>query len=286
MLFLTEIRTSIRRSSAVVTAFSFVYLSILLALRWKHIEVHPLLEPTVGNWVNVYGINSTTSLQGTPLIFLQTWMRVLLTVAAFGGLTGLAVSLLISRGTRRLTDISSRVSWKQFSVLLGPFSVAYVSILVARAGSERLVDRYLMELLLVAVLYLVRYYQERVHLRLPVAFILLIGLMALYGIAWTHNMFSFYRARVALVAELGTAGIPDTSVDNGWEYNLSVELQHASYLNDRRIQIPAHAYVAPPPPPASVCKMAMYDVSPHVHPILRSVVRSQSVLRSSALRSG
>jgi hypothetical protein len=267
MLFLPEIRKSIRRTVAVVATSSVVYLLILLALRWRHIKLHPLLEPTMGNWVNVYGINSTSFLQGSPLIYLHTLVRVLLTITAFGSLIGLAVSLLVSRGTRPATGISSGLSWKQLGVLLGPFSVAYILVLVPRAASERLVDRYLIELLLVAMLCLVRYYQERILPRLPFAFIFLIGFIALYGIACTHNMFSFYRARVALVAELGAAGVPATSVDNGWEYNLALELQHASYLNDSRIKIPANAYVAPPQPPPSICRMEMSDVSPHVHPI-------------------
>lgn len=267
MLFLPEIRKSLRRSVAVVATFSSVYLVILLALRWKHIELHPLLEPTLGHWINVHGIDITNSLHGSAPVYLQTWMRVLLTITALGGLIGLAVSLLVSRGTRPATGISPGVSWKQLGVLLGPFSVAYILILVPRAASERLVDRYLIELLLVAVLCLVRYYQERILPRLPLAFIFMIGCTALYGIVCTHNLFSFYRARVALVAELGAAGVPDTSVDNGWEYNLAVELQHASYLNDSRIQIPANAYVVQPPPPASICGMALSDVSRHVHPI-------------------
>ncbi len=46
--------------------------------------------------------------------------------------------------------------------------------------------------------------------------------MAIYGIIATHNTFAFYRARVALAAELRASGVPDTSVDNGWEYNLNV----------------------------------------------------------------
>jgi hypothetical protein len=267
MLFLPEMRKSLRRLVATIAASSVIYILILLALRWKHIDVHPLLEPTVGNWINVYGINSTTSLHGTPAVYLQTWMRVLLTIVVFGSLFGLAVSLLGARGKRVVTDLSPSVSWKQLGMLLGPFSLAYVLILVPRGASDRLVDRYLIELVLVALVCLVRYYQDRISPRLPAALIVLIGLMAIYGITCTHNMFSFYRARVALVAELRAAGIPDTSVDNGWEYNLAVELQHASYLNDSRIKLPANAYVPPPAPPPSICNMAMFDVSPHVHPV-------------------
>jgi hypothetical protein len=91
--------------------------------------------------------------------------------------------------------------------------------------------------------------------------------MAIYGIAVTHNMFSFYRTRVALAAELRSNGVPDTSVDNGWEYNLVVELQHADFINEPTIAVPAHAYVPTPPPPADACPIFKYDETPHIHPL-------------------
>ena len=73
---------------------------------------------------------------------------------------------------------------------------------------------------------------------------LVIALMAALGIAVTHNTFALYRARIALAAELNADGVPSTSVNNGWEYNFGIELQHAGYINDSRIVRPANAYVA------------------------------------------
>ena len=130
-----------------------------------------------------------------------------------------------------------------------------------------LFDRYLLGLLLVALICLVRYYQERIQHRLSVACALLVVLMAAYGVVVTHNMFSFYRARVALAAELRAHAIPDTSVDNGWEYNFGVELQHATHLNYPTIAVPAHAYIPAPPLPAGTCSMFWYDFTPHIHPL-------------------
>jgi hypothetical protein len=92
--------------------------------------------------------------------------------------------------------------------------------------------------------------------------------MAIYGIAVTHNMFALYRARVAIAAELRAAGVPDTSVDNGWEYNLGVELRHSDFVNESTIVVPAHAYVPTPPPPAGICStLWAYDATPHIHPL-------------------
>jgi hypothetical protein len=79
-------------------------------------------------------------------------------------------------------------------------------------------------------------------------------------------MFALDRARVAIAAELRTAGVPDTSVDNGWEYNFGVELQHSDFINDDRILVPTHAYIPTPPLPAGTCPMALFDNTPHIHP--------------------
>jgi hypothetical protein len=92
-------------------------------------------------------------------------------------------------------------------------------------------------------------------------------LMAAYAIITTHNTFAFYRARVALAAELHANGIPDTSIDNGWEYNFNVELQQATSLKDPRIVTPANFYVPAPRIPSLPCRMYWYDDTPHIHPL-------------------
>ncbi len=119
--------------------------------------------------------------------------------------------------------------------------------------------------LVVIVLCLVRYYQEKVNPRIPVAGILLVGIMAVFGVALTHNTFAFYRARVALATELHSAGIPDTSIDNGWEHNFDVELQHSNHINEPGIVLPPNAYVPTPPQPPSVCQTFWHDFTPHIH---------------------
>jgi hypothetical protein len=88
--------------------------------------------------------------------------------------------------------------------------------------------------------------------------------MAIYGVAITHNMFAFYRARVAIATELREAGIPDTAVDGGWEYNMMVELKYAGYINEWEIEEPAGAYVPTAPPPANNCPTFWYDKTPHI----------------------
>ena len=138
------------------------------------------------------------------------------------------------------------------AILLAPFAIAYILLLFPGATQRHhrsLSARRCLSSLCSAS---VRYYQERIQPQLPLAqHSLWSPIMAIYGVTVTHNTFALYRARVALAAELRADGIPDTSVDNGWEYNLGVELQHANHINDPRIIVPAHAYVPTPRSPAA-----------------------------------
>jgi hypothetical protein len=144
--------------------------------------------------------------------------------------------------------------------------VVYAFLLVPRAGAYHLTERYLLGLLVVALVCMVRYFQERIQPRLPTACAVLVGIMAVYGIVNTHNTFAIDRARVELADALTAAGVADTGVDNGWEYNLGVELRHAGYINTDRIVIPAHAYQPAPPLPAGTCEVNAYDFTPHIQP--------------------
>jgi Dolichyl-phosphate-mannose-protein mannosyltransferase len=271
VLFLPEIRKSRSRVIAVFSAALLV--GIVLAAYPSHIRssFEVLLEPTMragGDWVGVHGIHEGHHLQGTPPIFLNHGMQALLAILSLGGLLGLIASFLRARRAHLPVDSSTTNAWKQLAVLMAPFTAGYILLLIACAGTTYyLFDRYALGLLLVALLCLLRYYQEYIHHQLPLASVFMIAVMAIYGIVVTHNMFSLYRARVALAAELRANDIPDTSVDNGFEYNFGVELQHTDHINDPRIIVPAHAYVSVPPLPAGTCEMFWHDKAPHIHPV-------------------
>ena len=272
-LFLPQLRSLRPRILALLALIAAGYL--FLATYPSHLRGRFPLEPTLhnGNWVSVHGIyEGVVSLSDwhsqTP-IFLNTPTCALLTLVSIGGLLGLLVSL---RRTRKTPTNDSpptsqkALTWYQLTVLLAPFTLAYMVLLLPRS-TGLLFDRYALELLLVATIFLVRYYQDRIHPQLPFATTLLVAVMAIYAIATTHNMFSIDRARVSLAAELNANGVPDTSVDNGWEYNFDVEIQQAGYINDARILIPTHAYTPAPPPPTGICQMLFYDDTPHIHPL-------------------
>jgi hypothetical protein len=268
VLFLPAIRRIRPRTLAILSVLLAGYL--FLALYPSHIRGSLPLEPvsgSVGEWVNAPATFAYLILQGSPPAFLLLGVQALLTIATLGGLLGLIVSFLRNRrDTPPATTFPITISWKQLGVLLGPYTIAYAFLLLPRAATTGLHDRYFLGLLSGALLCLVRYYQERIQPQLPSASFLLIGIMAIYSITVTHNMFSLYRARVAIAAELRAAGIPDTSVDNGWEYNFGVELHHADHLNVSTIAVPANAYVPTPPLPAGTCPMNTFEETPHIKP--------------------
>src|ERR1700735_1640890 len=85
-LFLPEIRKSSRRAKVAISIVSLGY--VVLAVHWGHAHPGFLLEPTLGDWVNVHGLPEIMFLQGTPPIFIHPWIQILLTIVSIGGLIG------------------------------------------------------------------------------------------------------------------------------------------------------------------------------------------------------
>jgi hypothetical protein len=260
-MFLPQIFLRNRRSILVVVLVVLAY--VALGIQRGYI---PLLEPVLGDWVTVFGMVHEGGMPGLPPILLHTGFRALLTVGSLGGLLGVAASLLSSRPNQPRAE-SSKVSWRQISVLVVPFTLAYAALLIPRAATVGISDRYVIGLAFPALLCVVRYYQDRVQWRLPLAAVLLVVFTAMLSVIMTRNSFAFYRARVAVAHELRAAGVPDTSTDNGWEYNFDVELQHADHLNFPTIAVPANAYVPISPPPSGPCSLPFYEVTPHITPL-------------------
>ena len=263
-LFLPEIRKSRPRVIALISVLLLGY--VLLALHPNHFNRVFMLEPTNGNWVDSYGVYESIS-EGTPPIFLNTGVQILLTILSIGGLLGLLASFFRSSKLPPAASSSANISWQQLGVLLAPFTIVYTLLLLPSSTTLGIFDRYLLALLIVALLCLVRYYQDRIQPRLPLASLPLVAIVAVYGVAMTHNMFALYRARVAIADEVRNHGVPDNDVDNGWEYNLGIELQHADFINYSGIVVPAHAYVPQPPLPSGLCTMYWHEDPPHIHPL-------------------
>ncbi len=253
---------------------TFSFLAVYLGHPRGHLS--SLLEPTLGtlgaDYITIYGVYGSVS-QGTPQVFLPLWIQGILTVVSFGGVIGLILSFFSRRSHQQVVAESVSTSWRQLGILLGPFAAAYAVLLIYRAvavandNSGVLFDRYSLGLLLVALIYLVRQLQDRVESRFSLWSFVSIAIMAAYGVVITHNTFALYRARVAMADELRAAHVPDTSVDNGWEYNILVELRHAPHITVPSITSAANPYTPAPAVPAGTCTTTFAKNTPHVHPI-------------------
>lgn len=262
-MFLPQVRKNRPRTNIVISVIASAY--ILLAFHWRHSHPDFLIEPTQGDWVTVVGGFQNLTNNGLPQRFLPPGLQILLTVISVGGLVCLAASL-VRPSCPPSAPKSCTIPGRQLWILLGPFTLANMVLLVPSAANA-LFDRYLPILLVVFAICLVRYYQECIQQRMPISSVLLVTAMAVYGIVINHNMFSFYNARVQMAAEIRAAGVPDTSVDNGWEYNFQVELQHATHINDPGIVTPKDAYSPAPPLPPGTCPANSLDHTPHIRPI-------------------
>lgn len=267
-LFLPQTRRIGLRLVAVIVLICGVALALVPSRLGPPLNL--ILEPTFRDWVTVFGEFSGAALNGNPPVFLSSGVRILFTIFSMGGLLGL-IGVLFKRPlpTQDWKPVDA-ISWKSLKVLLVPFTLAYILLLMYRAitigdgGTPELLDRYSLELLVVLLIVLVRFYQDRIQPKLPLVAFVFIAIMGAYGVVVTHNTFALYRARVALAQELRSAGVPDTSVDSGWEYNLVVEILESGHINERGIQLPAHLYVPVPPPAAGTCLTPWYDKTPHV----------------------
>jgi len=274
VLFVPGLRKDLRRSARVAAVVFGICVLVVVVLYVTRGQDRPVLEPTMRDWVTIYGGFAGAWIAGDPPIFLHDGVRVVLTIASLGGLLGLIVSLASPRPILPEREGAQALPWGELGTLVAPFAVAYALLLIPRSAEtvalvSVLYDRYLLELLVIALPCVVRYYQERVQARLPPAAVWMVSVTAIYSIVVVHNMFSFYRARVALAAEIRAGGVPDTSVDNGWEYNFAVELRHSSHINDPRIAVPANAYTPVPRAAGSLCASVLGDRAPDVRPVFR-----------------
>jgi hypothetical protein len=267
LLFFLRIRSHKPRAVGAIAAIVVAYLIVIVYP--SHLRGQFLTEPTTNDWMTAYDTFFFNQLHGLPSVLIPAWLVILLTIACLGGLLGLIATFIESKPTTPANSPTPVLRWKQLGILVTPFAIANIVMLIPRATGFSLSDRYLLPLEVVAMLCLARYFQDQVQPQLPRITMLLVGLMALYGVTFTHNAFAFYRARVALANELHAANVPDTSVDSGWEYNLNVELQHASHINDPHIRVPANAFVPNAWNPVGICPMGQFwtTYTPHMHTV-------------------
>ena len=212
--------------------------------------------PRGGNYVSEFGLANIFPLQGHDPIVLSLVARGFITFAVI--LTVFCFFAFLNTHRYRLgqtpAPVSCPISWNRLLILSVPFTLAYLSLLLPRGLRGSLFDRYLLPLLPIALMLLLRLYQDRVQPLLPLSSCSLVLLFALYAVAGTHDAFAMYRAKQAAVDELLAAGIPSNAIDAGFDHNAMTQVRQFGFMNDMRIHMPATAHLVQAPVFPADCK--------------------------------
>ncbi len=193
-----------------------------------------------------FGRLSTITARGSHIAIARDSLGELLTLATLLGILSLVACLFTgARGQLRRKSAATASSWQETWIVAGPFSAATIALLMLIMVSFAFNDRYLLPLLVVLLLILARYYQDRVKAKLPLACVLLIAIFGGFSIAATHDKFALYRGFATAAGEIESHGVPATAIAGPWEFESWTQIEKAGYINAPGTRVPAGAYVPP-----------------------------------------
>ena len=258
-----------RRSRRFTTAAVVVALTatLLAGADWLLASRHHslrMITPFSRNLVTARGMIDLPSLLGERPDVIPVWLRIVLCVLIAASLVGLWMCVREAPKNRREQPFEAHtLSGSALLALLGPFTAAYVLLLVTRA---QIFDRYLLPLLLVPVILLIRFFQQRYGDRLPAASLVLVIVFAVFGVAALHDVFALSRARLEAANALRSQGIPRDQFRAGFEYDAWTQLERTGYINDPRLRTPTGSYhTAQKSTLPQGCQLWFTDETPSVH---------------------
>ena len=214
-----------------------------------------LIAPFKGTYATRFGLAHSFPLKGFPPVVLPTGLRLLLTVVVLVAILCFLAALVSRRTAAQSAQTTPPISIPALRVLLIPYVLAYLGLLLPRGlRGDFIFDRYLLLLLPVGLILLLRIYQDCVSPNLPRLSIACIVLFALFAVAGTHDAFAMYRARLQAINELRAAGVPDNSIDGGFEHNGITQIERYGFINYPNMRIPAWAHVPKATPFPANCK--------------------------------
>lgn len=222
-------------------------LALIIVFTFHHASDANWLVPFTGNYVTARGLLSYSAILGNRPLVVTPGVRAALTLFSLAATLSFVLFVFSNPKVcwKKTSNRDRVLPWSTLTMLLLPFSLAYSALLIPRAAENSLYDRYLLPLLVVALVFLVRFYQERVTIRLPMTSIACIVIFALFGIAGMHDLFAMDRARLRATKELHAAGIPDTSFYGGFDYDGWTQIAYGGYINSHLIIKPVHAHHEP-----------------------------------------
>jgi hypothetical protein len=223
------------------------------------------LAPFSGNIVTEKGFDNVSGMSGNAPDILPFGIRVSLSILTFAAAISFLLALCNSSTESRASQSGAVLPWRELLTIFGPFTLAYIFLLVTRTD---MFDRYLLPLIVVFLVLFLRVYEEKVGGRLPAISLLLILLFGAFTVAGMHDLFAMGRARLRAADEILATGVARTEIQAGFEFDAWTQLESAGYINDPRVRIPAGAF-HPKSLPANApagCYFGFAEHTPAINP--------------------
>jgi hypothetical protein len=176
-------------------------------------------------------------------------------ISALIGLALLLVLVLRRRSARHADEPAAAPpslpsqSWQSIFWLLGPFSLGYFALMLLICLTLPVWDRYLLELLPIAIVCLLKTSQDRAQ-SIPTVAILALALLACAGFAETSGLHSEGRAVLKAANILRADNVPRTEIEAGFAYGGETQLDAVGHMNSPDMTAPPGTYRPYLPPPS------------------------------------
>jgi hypothetical protein len=224
----------------------------------------PFLDP----YLSTRGVlNAQAEMMGKRPEIMSNAVRVLCVAATITGAAAVVAVVLGRDLVHASVTRGEELSWGELLTLVIPTGIVYLGLMLPRAAINSFSDRYMVVLFAMAVLLVVRSFQERVSERLPYAAAAMVLAMTVFSVVAVHDVFSLYRGILAATNELRSRGVPRKAINGNWDYNGWTQIELSGHVNDYRVVNPRGGYV---PQPASHdggnCDWAYREMTPGLEP--------------------
>lgn len=196
--------------------------------RGIHTASQFLVAPFSDGEVTTKGIEIGGFLGNRPDV-LSTSVRIALTLLTFSAFLAFLLSLVNASRLKKLPDADNieQISNQTLFTMLGPFTAGYFVLMVTRAA---VFERYFLPLLFVFLVFLLRFYQARIALKLPALTSVFVILFGAYGVVALHDLLAANRAGLEAADELRAAGVPRNEIRAGFQYDAWTQIELTGYL--------------------------------------------------------
>jgi hypothetical protein len=269
-----------RRSLVWVLLVSSILLTGFLFFCYRHGRLDAWLAPWLAHVLVCLSIPGPEDIPGPKPGSTADWPQMVLTALVVS--SALIFFLHVFSRLRAGVHMkeADRRFWQQMFWLLAPYTAGYTGALMLEVLYQNLFDRYLLSVQALAIIVLLRYYQDfaaqdaqeghsRFTIRsIPTTSWITLLAFAFFGITGTHDWFAVHRARLKAADEVRRSGVPRTAIQAGFEYDAWTQLEAAGHLNSPLVKIPPGAFHSVPPDQRPECGRAWlpYYLTPAVVP--------------------